>query len=153
MRLDPELQPTIHTLWERAAKAKPRDLEIQSRWFSNAVEVGDWKVAQKVGDSLRYTYQTKIIWLGALLIPFFLFSLQAAMSLQHNFPNERCYYFWAIFLSYLIAIDSKSTEAERKLFGTLAYRMVLKAASMTSADTVCWRSIYANAHGFAYWMN
>jgi hypothetical protein len=38
----------MRTLWEKAAKAKPRDLEIQTRWFTNAFEDGDWKSAQKV---------------------------------------------------------------------------------------------------------
>ncbi|KAI5302990.1 hypothetical protein KEM56_000142 [Ascosphaera pollenicola] len=106
LRLDNEHKSTIHTLWERAAKVKPQDFEIQYRWFYNAMEAGDWKVAQK-----------------------------AAMSLQHNFPNERSYYFWAIFLCYLITIDRKSTEADRRLFGALAYRMIQKAASIASAHT------------------
>jgi N-terminal acetyltransferase B complex non-catalytic subunit len=50
------------------------------------------------------------------------------MSLQKNFPKDRKYYFWAIFLSHLIAIDDASSEIDRKLFGTLAYRMISKAA-------------------------
>lgn len=51
------------------------------------------------------------------------------MSLQKNFPKDRKYYFWAIFLSYLISIDDASSETDRKLFGTLAYRMISKAAA------------------------
>ena len=51
------------------------------------------------------------------------------MSLQKNFPRDRKYYFWAIFLSHLIATDARSSETDRKLFGTLAYRMISKAAA------------------------
>jgi N-terminal acetyltransferase B complex non-catalytic subunit len=58
------------------------------------------------------------------------------MSLQSNFPKTRKYYFWAIFLSYLVAVDKNSSEAERKLFGTLAYRMASKAADSVPADPV-----------------
>ena len=59
------------------------------------------------------------------------------MSLQINFPKMRNYYFWAIFLSYLTATDSKISEAERKIFGTLAYRMASKAAESVPSDPVC----------------
>lgn len=62
---------------------------------------------------------------------------QAAMSLQSNFPKTRKYYFWAIFLSQLTATDPKSSEAEHKLFGTLAYRMASKAADNVPSDPVC----------------
>lgn len=58
------------------------------------------------------------------------------MSLQSNFHKTRKYYFWAIFLSYLVAVDKNSSEAERKLFGTLAYRMASKAADSVPADPV-----------------
>ncbi|KAH2468832.1 hypothetical protein KXW63_008960 [Aspergillus fumigatus] len=98
-------EDTMRSLWEKAAKAKPQDLEVQLRWFSYAFEADDWKSAQK-----------------------------AAMSLQSNFPKTRKYYFWAIFLSYLVAVDKNSSEAERKLFGTLAYRMASKAADSVPAD-------------------
>jgi N-terminal acetyltransferase B complex non-catalytic subunit len=59
------------------------------------------------------------------------------MSLQNHFPKTRKYYFWAIFLSYLVAIDPSALEPDRKLFGTLAYRMVSKAADVVPADPVC----------------
>lgn len=39
---------TMRGLWEKAAKAKPQDLDIQMRWFTYAFEGGDWKSAQKV---------------------------------------------------------------------------------------------------------
>lgn len=96
---------TMRTLWEKAAKAKPRDLEIQTRWFTNAFEDGDWKSAQK-----------------------------AAMSLKSNFNNKRDYYFWATFLCYLITLDSRASNTDRKLFGTLAYRMISKAAEDVPTD-------------------
>ncbi|BCR92013.1 MDM20/NAA25 family protein [Aspergillus chevalieri] len=98
-------EDTKRGLWEKAAKAKPQELEIQMRWFTYAFENDDWKSAQK-----------------------------AAMSLQSNFPRTRKYYFWAIFLCHLTATDSKSSEAERKLFGTLAYRMASKAAESVPSD-------------------
>ncbi|KAJ5673827.1 hypothetical protein N7462_009266 [Penicillium macrosclerotiorum] len=94
-------------LWEVAARAKPQDLTIQGRWFTYAFEENDWKSAQK-----------------------------AAMSLQKNFPKDRKYYFWAIFLSHMIAIDDTSSEIDRKLFGTLAYRMVSKAAADVPIEKV-----------------
>ncbi|OJJ44687.1 hypothetical protein ASPZODRAFT_134775 [Penicilliopsis zonata CBS 506.65] len=98
-------EETMRSLWEKASKAKPQDLELQTRWFTYAFEAEDWKSAQK-----------------------------AAMSLQINFPKTRKYYFWAIFLSYLVSTDAKSSEADKKLFGMLAYRMVSKAADTVPSD-------------------
>ncbi|OQD85225.1 hypothetical protein PENANT_c010G02609 [Penicillium antarcticum] len=87
-------------LWERAAKAKPQDHELQMRWFTDGFDSRDWKSAQK-----------------------------AAMSLQKNFSRDRKYYFWAIFFCHIVSIDSASSDMDRKLFGTLAYRMISKAAA------------------------
>ncbi|KAJ5324621.1 Cytoskeleton organization protein (Dec1) [Penicillium atrosanguineum] len=78
---------TRSSLWEKASKAKPQDLEIQLEWFTTSFESNDWKSAQK-----------------------------AAMSLQKNFPRERKYYFWAILLTHLLATDAASSDMERKLF-------------------------------------
>lgn len=58
------------------------------------------------------------------------------MSLQKNFPKERKYYFWAIVLTHLLATDAASSETERKLFGTLAYRMISKAAADVPVNAV-----------------
>lgn len=58
------------------------------------------------------------------------------MSLQKNFPRDRKYYFWAIFLCHLVANDSASSDVDRKLFGTLAYRMISKAAADTPVEPV-----------------
>ncbi|KAL1958769.1 hypothetical protein VTO42DRAFT_3888 [Malbranchea cinnamomea] len=96
---------TARAIWENAAKAKPQDWDLQLRWFDLATEAGDWKTAQK-----------------------------AAMSLQNNFPKTRKCYFWAIFMSYLVSLDPKSSDAERNLFGTLAYRMISKAADSVPSD-------------------
>lgn len=41
-------------LWEKAAKAKPLDYEIQIRWFSDAFEEDKWKTAQKVSEYREY---------------------------------------------------------------------------------------------------
>jgi N-terminal acetyltransferase B complex non-catalytic subunit len=45
-------EDTMRSLWEKAAKAKPQDLEVQLRWFSYAFEADDWKSAQKVSAAL-----------------------------------------------------------------------------------------------------
>lgn len=42
---------TMRSLWEKAAKAKPQDLDLQMRWFTYAFEGDDWKSAQKVSCS------------------------------------------------------------------------------------------------------
>ncbi|KAA8649097.1 hypothetical protein EYZ11_000689 [Aspergillus tanneri] len=97
---------TVRDLWEKASKAKPQDLDLQMKWFTYAFDGDDWKSAQK-----------------------------AAMTLQNNFPKNRKYYFWAIFLSYLVAVDGASSETDRKLFGTLAYRMASKAADNVPSDS------------------
>jgi len=43
---------TRSRLWERAAKAKPQDLEIQLEWFTTSFESNDWKSAQKVSSKI-----------------------------------------------------------------------------------------------------
>ncbi|EEP79941.1 predicted protein [Uncinocarpus reesii 1704] len=100
-----EYTETLRALWQNAAKAKPQDEDIQLRWFTLASEANDWKTAQK-----------------------------AAMNLQINFPRARKYYFWAIFMCYLISADPTSSPADKSLFGTLAYRMISKAADSVPAD-------------------
>ncbi|KAL1972383.1 hypothetical protein VTN31DRAFT_6797 [Thermomyces dupontii] len=105
LREIPGFEDTVRTLWEKAAKAKPQDVKIQSAWFSRAFDAGDWKAAQK-----------------------------AAMSLQVNFPKNRKYYFWAIMLCHIMSVEPSILDAERKLFGTLAYRMISKAAESVPAD-------------------
>lgn len=73
------------------------------------------------------------------------------MSLQNNFPKERKFYFWAILMCHLVQIDDSIPEKDRKLFGTLAYRMISKAAQSVPDDPVrsylsfCWllRNLYS----------
>jgi len=66
------------------------------------------------------------------------------MSLQKNFPRERKYYFWAIFLCYLVSDDAASSDVDRKLFGTLAYRFAQKAVSEVPSNPVCDYSLHAH---------
>jgi N-terminal acetyltransferase B complex non-catalytic subunit len=58
------------------------------------------------------------------------------MILQNNFPKKRKYYFWAVFMCHLVAENPNSSAGDRKLFGTLAYRMISKAAASVPADPV-----------------
>lgn len=45
-------EDTMRAIWERAAKAKPQQLELQTRWFNHSSERCDWKSAQKVSHSI-----------------------------------------------------------------------------------------------------
>ena len=46
---------TARSIWEKAAKAKPKESDIQLRWFNIATEAKDWKTAQKVSESFGDT--------------------------------------------------------------------------------------------------
>jgi N-terminal acetyltransferase B complex non-catalytic subunit len=59
------------------------------------------------------------------------------MALRKAFPTERNYDFWNILLCFLVQQDDRATEKERTLFGTLAYRLVSKAAEAAPTDSVC----------------
>ena len=50
------------------------------------------------------------------------------MALRKAFPKERKYDYWNILICYLISQDSKLQAKDRNLFGTLANRMITKAA-------------------------
>lgn len=63
-------------------------------------------------------------------------NLQAAMTLQKNFPKKRHFYFWAILANHLASVSSEASEIDRKLFGPLAFKMITKAASEVPADPV-----------------
>ncbi|KKY29016.1 putative cytoskeleton organization protein [Phaeomoniella chlamydospora] len=93
-------------LWERAALAKTRDGEFIERWLARAVTELDWTSAQR-----------------------------AAMILRKQFPNERMYEFWVIFMCYQIQKDESIESRTRTLFGTMAYKMLAKAASETPIAT------------------
>lgn len=58
------------------------------------------------------------------------------MGLQKAFPKERNYSFWKTLFSYLIQEDPTLENNQRKLFGTLAYRFISKAADTVPADKV-----------------
>lgn len=45
-------EDTMRTIWERAAKVKPQQLELQTKWFNHSSERCDWKNAQKVSHSI-----------------------------------------------------------------------------------------------------
>lgn len=64
---------------------------------------------------------------------------QAAMALRKAFPNERQHDFWNILLCFLVHQDNSVTQKERNLFGTLAYRMMSKAAESIPTDQVSGR--------------
>ena len=74
------------------------------------------------------------------------------MSLQKNFPRERKFYFWAIFLSHLVSSDINSSEADKKLFGTLAYRMISKAAADVPANPVSCLSMIYLWHALCFYL-
>ncbi|KAI9851121.1 MAG: hypothetical protein M1838_004456 [Thelocarpon superellum] len=93
------------TLWERAIRARPQDEALPREWFGKAFDRQDWRAAQK-----------------------------AAMSLQRSFPQKREYYFWAILSAHLLESSPGIPPSDRKLFGTLAYRMISKAAADVPMD-------------------
>jgi len=45
-------RPFNATIWERALKARPNDKELYRSWFLIAFAAKDWRVAQKVRNSL-----------------------------------------------------------------------------------------------------
>ena len=61
---------------------------------------------------------------------------QAAVALRKAFPKERKYEFWKTLFSYLIQQDPSLEKNQRKLFGTLAYRFISKAAETVPEDKV-----------------
>ncbi|EXJ79045.1 hypothetical protein A1O3_08546 [Capronia epimyces CBS 606.96] len=92
-------------LWERAVTAKQNDKDLYMRWLNQAVLDNNWISAQK-----------------------------ATMGLRKSFPKERNYEFWNIMMCHLIHMQNDLPEKERTLFGTLAYRMISKAAETILPD-------------------
>jgi len=92
-------------IWERAVTAKQNDKDLYTRWLNQAIADSDWLSAQK-----------------------------ATMGLRKSFPNERHYEFWNIAMCHLIHMQHDLPEKDRMLFGTLAYRMISKAAEIIPAD-------------------
>ena len=58
------------------------------------------------------------------------------MALRKSFQKERNYDFWNILMCYLIHNDPSRPEKERTLFGTLAFRLISKAAEAVPVDKV-----------------
>ncbi len=58
------------------------------------------------------------------------------MGLRNAFPRERQYEFWNILMCFLIHKQDDFPEKDRMLFGTLAYRMISKAAEAIPKDEV-----------------
>jgi N-terminal acetyltransferase B complex non-catalytic subunit len=58
------------------------------------------------------------------------------MALRKGFSKERNYDFWNILMCYLINKDVSRPEKERTLFGTLAYRLISKAAEAVPTEKV-----------------
>ena len=58
------------------------------------------------------------------------------MALRKGFPKDRNYDFWNVLMCYLIHKDPSLSEKDRTLFGTLAYRLISKAAEAVPADKV-----------------
>jgi len=58
------------------------------------------------------------------------------MALRKGSPKERNYDFWNMLMCYLIYKDLSRQEKERTLFGTLAYRLISKAAEAVPTDKV-----------------
>ncbi|KAI5812471.1 N-acetyltransferase B complex non catalytic subunit-domain-containing protein [Pyronema omphalodes] len=93
-------------LWDRAVKSQPQNEELAKEWFWGMVRVLDWQGAQK-----------------------------AAMNLQKTYPKRREYFFWAVVSCLLLHNSLPVDSPQRKMFGTLAYRMIAKARDDTPADT------------------
>jgi N-terminal acetyltransferase B complex non-catalytic subunit len=58
------------------------------------------------------------------------------MGLRNTFPQEREYEFWNTQMCFLINRQDDLPEKDRMLFGTLAYRMISKAAEGITKDEV-----------------
>ncbi|KAF3916000.1 hypothetical protein AA313_de0209538 [Arthrobotrys entomopaga] len=82
-------------------RTKPVDEVGLKEWYNGCMRACDWAGVQK-----------------------------AAMMLQKLFPNNRNYYFWAIAACFIMVVASDDDQRSGvALFGTLASRMITKAAS------------------------
>ncbi|KAJ6262388.1 hypothetical protein Dda_3196 [Drechslerella dactyloides] len=87
-------------------RTKPVDEAGLQEWYNGCMKACDWAGMQK-----------------------------AAMMLQKQFPNNRVYYFWAIAACFIIVVACDDDQrASAALFGTLASRMISKAASEISQE-------------------
>jgi hypothetical protein len=58
------------------------------------------------------------------------------MALRKAFPKDRQYEFWNILMYFLVHEDKSLPEKDRNLFGSLAYRLISKAAESIPSDPV-----------------
>ncbi len=58
------------------------------------------------------------------------------MALRKAFPQDRQYDYWNILMYFLVYKDASVPETDRNLSGTLAYRLIRKAAESIATDTV-----------------
>lgn len=58
------------------------------------------------------------------------------MALRKAFPKDRQYDFWNILMYFLVSKDTSVPEKDRNLFGSLAYRLMSKAAEAVPMNPV-----------------
>lgn len=58
------------------------------------------------------------------------------MALRRSSPKDRNYEFWTILMCYMLHQDQSVSEKERNMFGTLAYRLLAKAADAVAQEKV-----------------
>lgn len=58
------------------------------------------------------------------------------MALRKAFPKDRQYEYWNILMYFLVHRDASVPEKDRHLMGTLAYRLISKAAESVLTDPV-----------------
>ncbi|KAL8773116.1 MAG: hypothetical protein Q9209_001792 [Squamulea sp. 1 TL-2023] len=119
-----ELDPRIETLWMQLANAQPSDEELHRHWFKSCFRKRDWQGGRKVWMQSAASANLKN----------FNISSQAAMTYAKHFPNKRDPFFWTIFANFMASGTLPDHDNEKKLFGTMAYRMYAKAAEATSLD-------------------
>ncbi|KAL8702942.1 MAG: hypothetical protein Q9201_003896 [Fulgogasparrea decipioides] len=110
-----ESDPRINALWLKAANAQPKDEQLYKHWFRTRFCSKDWQNARK-----------------------------AATTYSRNFSSRREPFFWTILVNYMIAKSKATSQQEKQLCGTMACRMIEKAAADVpfNADKVGRQSHY-----------
>ncbi|KAH0842403.1 hypothetical protein FOPE_07224 [Fonsecaea pedrosoi] len=67
------------------------------------------------------------------------------MGLRNSFSKDRDYEFWNILMCHLIHMQQDLPEKERSLFGTLAYRMISKAAEAIPKNEVRLETVFGRS--------
>ncbi|MCJ1247485.1 hypothetical protein MMC30_004699 [Trapelia coarctata] len=89
------------TMWERAAKERPKDESILQLWFATKFGQRNFKAAQK-----------------------------AAMTHSAKFKDRRRPFYCAIMTLHLASTASDVSQAERNLFASLAHRLLTDAVGL-----------------------